>query len=147
MAFFFVWLIIAVLFLLLEMGHPGLFFFLSFSCGALIASLVSLYSQSLILQSIIFLISTFISLFILKQWIAKKLRLGTKHTHTNMYALEGKHAVVLQSITPTKPGLVKINGEIWTARSLHDGIIHKDVLVQVIRVSGAHVVVKKIEKS
>lgn len=146
MTTFYVWLIIAVLFLLLEMGHPGLFFFLSFSCGALITALISLYSSTFIAQSIIFLVSTILSLFILKKWVAKKVRLGAKHTHTNMYALQGKRAIVLESITPTKPGLVKINGEIWTARSMHDDAINKDATVQVVRVSGAHVVVEEIQK-
>ena len=41
---------------------------------------------------------------------------------------------------PDKPGEVKINGEIWTARA--NEVITKGETVEIVVVRGAHVVVK-----
>ncbi len=138
------WLIIAFFFLILEMGSPGLFFFLSFFVGALCAAGTSLLFSSLIIQCGAFVFGTIIALVVLKQWVAQKMFKGHPRTQTNVFALQGKHGMVLKDITPQGPGEVKINSEVWTARSAHDEVIKTGETVEVVTVRGAHVVVKKL---
>ncbi len=141
---FFIWLVIALVALILEMGSPGLFFFLSFSFGALASAIVSLWYDSLVIQCSTFLMSTVLALLVLRLWVARWSKKYHAHARTNMYALQGKRAVVLERITPEKPGIVKVGGEVWTARAADYYIIETGVEVEVVAVSGAHVIVQKI---
>ena len=136
------WLVVAVLCLMFEMGNPGLFYFLSFCFGALGAGLASMVSDSIVTQVITFLIVTILGLGILKYWVRKKMH-TIAHNHTNMDALVGKQGLVIQTITQDDPGRVKIGGEVWLARSYNNQMIVEDQHVIILRVSGAHVVVKK----
>lgn len=137
----FIWLTVAVCFLLLEIGHPGLFFFLSFSLAALAGAKVAWLGGSFLWQLSAFLIAIAIS-FILIRYFTK--RLLHHNSRTNMYALEGQKGVVYITILPDRPGQIKVNGEIWTAKSLHNELIPEGMNVQIINVRGAHVVVQKI---
>ena len=94
----------------------------------------------MIIQGAAFLGGTIIALFVLKQWLAQKMLKGRQQGQTNVFALQGKYAVVLRDIMPDKPGEVKINGEIWTARA--NEVITKGETVEIVVVRGAHVVVK-----
>ncbi len=136
------WLIIAFFCLMVEIGSPGLFFFLSFFVGALAAAGVSFVFSSVVVQCTAFLVGTIIALYILKRWIAQKMFKDHLYGRTNVFALQGKHGMIIKDVMADKSGEVKINGEIWTARS--DDSIKKGELVKVILVRGAHVVVKKL---
>ena len=141
---FFIWLVIALVALILEMGSPGLFFFLSFSFGALATAIVSLWFDSLVVQGCTFLASTIFALIILRLWLVRS-RKHLPHTRTNIYALQGKRAMVLKRISPEKPGIVKIDGEVWTARPADYRGIETGVEVEVVDVVGAHVIVKQLK--
>ena len=139
------WLIVAFFFLIMEIGHPGLFFFISFFFGGLTAAAVSCVTESMTLQIISFFGGTVIALYILRHWGITLVGKNRPHQQTNFYALKGKRAVVTQDIVAEKAGLVTIGGQVWAARSIHhdDTIIRGDV-VEVVDVRGAHVVVKKV---
>ncbi len=137
------WLIIAIFFLLLELGHPGLFFFLSFSFGAGAAALASLYWQSYTLQGSIFLGVTILAGLILRLWFKKQDSAAPK---TNVYALQGKQAQVVREIGKNKVGAVKVQGDIWLAKTSDDETLHENDLVEIVRVQGAHVIVTKVKK-
>lgn len=143
-AFVFFWLIIAVFFLLFEIGHPGLFFFLSFFFASIFSAMVALFEMGLIAQAAVFLIGFVISFIFLRR-AAKKMSFHV--TRTNVYALEGRKGLVIATIFSDNPGQVKVNGEIWMARSLHDQVLPAGTHVIVVNVSGVHLVVKKIENN
>ena len=144
---FFFWLIIAVFFLILEMGSPGLFFFLSFFFGAISCAIATFFTTSLVVQSIIFIVGTFLSFIILQFLVKKNLFKGSKHDVTNVYALRGKKGRVLKCIEPEGVGLVKVLGQVWSAR-IHDNepAIKKGALVIVLDIKGAHLVVRETEE-
>ena len=142
---FFIWLVIALCALILEMGSPGLLFFVSFAFGALISALASLWFDSLVIQCSAFLGGTLVALMMLRYWVVLHGKKMQPHTRTNVYALRGKHGVVLVSISSEKPGTVKIGGEVWAARSVSRERIEQGEEVEVIDVRGAHVVVEKIK--
>lgn len=138
----FFWLICALITIIGEMGSPGLFYFLSFSIGACLAALSAVYVELLAIQIALFVISTIGALWVLHVWIRKT----THHTpRTNVYALIGKRAQVITTVKPYQTGAVKIDGAIWTARSVHDDIcIEKDAIVEIVRVQGVHVIVQQV---
>lgn len=141
--FFYVWLVASILFLLLEMGSPGLFYFLSFFVGGLAAAIAALWSDSLFMQAITFFVGSISALFVLRHGIIPALSKGRSHERTNMYALIGKRAIVVEGITRDKPGFVIIEGSRWVAQSVSGELIVRDSVVEIVRVRGAHVVVKK----
>lgn len=141
----FLWLVVALLFLITEMGSPGLFFFLSFSCGAFICAFLSLWTVSPIVQGCVFLGVTGMAFFVLRIFfhtfdVAK----GGK---TNVYALCGKHGYVTQCIVPDDAGYVRVEGALWMARSLHHKKIEVGTNVIVVDICGAHLVVEAVTDS
>ena len=141
------WLIAALIFLLFEMTSPGLFLFLSFCFGALSGVLTSWLGYSLVMQVLIALIVTSVSLLVLTRWVKGQLHRLQKESHTNMFAIVGKRGIIVKEIFSKEFGQVKINGEVWSCRSLHDEPIEGGQEVVVIQVRGAHVLVSKITKS
>jgi membrane protein implicated in regulation of membrane protease activity len=137
----FFWLIIGLFFLVLELGNVGLFFFLSFFFGATAAALVSLCTDSLSFQSSIFLGASVCAFWVLKYWLKKE----QKNIHrTNIYALQGKKALVLQDVSLDAPGAVKVGGEIWSAKPLEKNVCVAGSWVTVVRVEGAHLIVSSL---
>jgi len=139
------WLTIALFCLFFEMGSPGLFFFLSFFFGALIAAVASLILTSWLWQSVFFVIGTGISFVLLHFWVKRSSGLFDTHTYTNIYALKSKRGKVIKQVGPDKMGRVKIDGESWAARSLDGSIIEIDTYVSIVQVKGAHVVVEIVK--
>jgi len=143
----FFWLIVAIFFLVLEMGSPGLFFFLAFFFGALITAASTFITSSVVAQSIIFLLGSIGAFLILHFWVRKSVLKPQEYELTNIYALKGKRAKVLKKITPPDAGKVKVYGEVWSARSVSDQEIDKDEYVHIVAVKGSHLIVKKIVKT
>ena len=142
---FYWWLIVAIAFLILEMGHPGLFFFLSFFFGGIIAAFSTGLTSLIMLQMVFFLGGTIMAAAILRYWGIGFLSKNRSQQQTNVYALKGKRAIVKQDIAAEKAGLVTIGGQVWAARVLHhDDIVRQGDIVEVVDVRGAHVVVRKI---
>src|SRR3990170_205624 len=100
----FFWLIASLLFLILEMGSPGLFYFLSFFFGSLIGASTTFYFDSFYLQSLLFLIGSVVSFIILRYAMRKRWLQPEKEHPTNVYALHGKVGIVLRKITAKEPG-------------------------------------------
>ncbi|HSW73817.1 MAG TPA: NfeD family protein [Candidatus Limnocylindria bacterium] len=133
------WLTVAVGSLMLELSSFGLFFFFSFFVGGLVAAGVSTFSDEFMLQALTFLFSTLCSFGILRWWVHKEKGHGHK---TNVYALQGKDAVVQTDIAPYGQGQVKVGGELWSARSRESKVLLAGCVVEIVEVSGSYVVVK-----
>jgi len=142
MAYF--WVIIAIFFLVLEMGSPGLFFFLAFFCGGLGATTATFFVESVIVHTIVFFVITICSLVLLRYYIMPHVSKDRPHERTNVYALQGKRGFVVHAITLQTPGLVRVNGEKWAARSVHGSGIEQGAQVEVVDIRGAHVIVKEV---
>lgn len=136
----YVWLIVSVIFLLLEVGTPGLFFFLSFAIGCSFAAIAAFFELSIFIQCITAIVMSLVAFaFIRTYFSAAKL----PQTKTNTDALIGQQAMVIDVIEPHKVGRVKIKGEEWPAVSHEDNVIlQKGTLVKIIRVEGNRIIVK-----
>lgn len=140
------WFLLALFCLLFEMGSPGLFFFLSFFFGALVAGGFSFVTTMWLWQALSFLISSFVAFLILHRWVKKKVDALDPRVQTNVYAMRSKRGRVIQHIFPDKMGIVKVDGERWSARSLHGTAIKEDTEVIVVRIKGAHLVVEEVKE-
>jgi len=139
----FFWLIIAIIAALFEIGHPGLFYFLSFSIGACITALSCAWVCHITLQVYIFIAATTCSCILLRHLLAHYIT-ANLHYRSNMHALIGKHATVIKAINPAQVGSVKVGGEVWAARALDDTTtIQIGERVIITQVSGAHLKVQK----
>jgi len=140
--YFIMWCFLFLITVLFELLSPGLFLFLSFSCGCIAAACVNFFSLDMSVQLTIFTIMSLLSFILLRKFVSQSLK-GTVHP-TNMDALIGKKGTVIQDIMPNQAGYVKINGEIWLSKSIYNELIQSGTIIEVLGVKGSHVIVKKL---
>jgi membrane protein implicated in regulation of membrane protease activity len=135
------WLIAAVVFLILEILPPPTHFsLLCLSLGALAASIAAFYSTLPWLPWVVFALVS-VALFPFLIPLAKFLFTPKAHA-SNVDALIGEKALVLQPIEEKSSGRVKIRGEEWSART-ETGSFAKDEWVEIFKVEGTHVIVRR----
>lgn len=135
------WLIALALLLVIEILTLGLTT-IWFAGGALVAFLVSLVTDSLILQVVVFLVVSFVLLFFTRPVASRYL--NSKRVKTNYESLAGKEVKVLERIDNfNNTGLVQINGLEWMARAVDENtIIEPGAKVIIKEVSGVKVIVE-----
>lgn len=136
----YVWLIISVIFLFAEITTPGLFFFIAFAIGSLIAAILAFLDFSFVLQCLVGLGVSLFSFWLLRHFFA--VRSQGKVIKTNVEALVGKNGIVVKAIEPNAFGQVKVEGEIWAAESVDARSLNKGTTVKVERVVGNRLLVK-----
>jgi membrane protein implicated in regulation of membrane protease activity len=132
-----VWLVAACVFGVGEMLTTG-FFLAPFALGALLAAGIDAVGASGVVPWIVFVVVSLVALGVLRP-IAKSHMHVPPQIRTGAAALIGKQAIVLERIINDEGvGCVKIDGEVWTARSLdEDQVIEKGTRVQVVDIRGA----------
>ena len=139
------WLIIAGAFVILEIATMGFLVFW-FALGALAALVVSLITDSILIQAIVFLVVSTLLLFATKP-LVNKIMPKDSFVKTNSYSIEGKVGRVTIDIEPVEgKGQVKVGGESWSAKSADDTYIPKDTEVIVEKIEGVKVIVKPLTK-
>jgi membrane protein implicated in regulation of membrane protease activity len=139
------WFSLIFFFLFLEMGHPGLLYFLSFSCGALCSFIATLYGACVPSQLFIFLAGTCVSLLIVYVWIKqKKNQLQTPSHRSNLDALIGQKVVVFRS-QDGKIWQAQLSGQIWSVRAVHHEELCEGQQVVIVDVQGCHLRVTSIQ--
>lgn len=121
----------------------GDMFLLMLSGGALAAAGSSwLLGWPVWADGAVFLIASVLLLVLVRPALRRRMGAG-KGWPEPAKALEGKHALVLDRVGQHE-GQVKLDGEIWTARSLNEGDVYEPGdQVTVIRIDGATAVVWK----
>ncbi len=137
------WLIFSGIFLIIEIGTAGFLVFW-FAIGSLIAMIASFFVENVVVQTAIFVISSTILLFATRPFVNKFAK--TAYTNkTNAFSIEGKTAKVIQTIDPIEgKGQIKIDGEIWSAKSLDNTCISEDTKVIVEKIDGVKAIVKPV---
>ena len=132
-----VWLIAAAALGIGEM-HTGGFYLAPFAVGAALATVVSALGVGLLLSAVAFLASSAVVFAALRP-VAHRHRRLPPQIRTGAAALVGKRAVVLERIANHEGvGCVKIDGEVWTARSFdEDEVIPAGERVEVVEIRGA----------
>jgi membrane protein implicated in regulation of membrane protease activity len=106
------------------------------AAGAFAAAGGAALGLPLLLQGGVFAVVSAIALFLVRPVARAHLERGAPLT-TGIAALVGKDALVLEQVG-SDSGLVKLDGEEWTARPFQDGqVIEPGTTVEVITIQGA----------
>lgn len=136
------WLVAFIVFAVGEAVTVGLVS-IWFAIGALGGMAVAALHGGLWLQIAVFLGISALALALFKPLSAKLLK--PKISATNADRVIGEHAVVTEEIDNTlAQGQVKVDGQVWTARSAHEVVIPVGTEVQVLRIEGVKVVVETL---
>ena len=139
-----IWLIAAGVFLVLEIFTMGfLVFWLGVGC--LLAMLVSFITDSIIIQTTVFVISSGLLIFATKPLVKKFSEKDT--TKTNVYSLAGKKAIVIEDIDwIAGTGQIKFEGQVWSAKTLEQTNISKGTEVEIEKIEGVKAFVKPLNE-
>ena len=136
-----VWLIFFIILVIIELITVNLVT-IWFALGALITSLVSLYTTDTVILLAFFVITSLL-LLILTKPVVKKLKVK-KVVATNLDQVIGKTGIVSVPIEKDKIGEVKVLGKTWSAYS--DKEIAKDKKVKILSISGVKLKVEEKEE-
>jgi membrane protein implicated in regulation of membrane protease activity len=131
------WLIAAVVFAVAEVVNLSFFLF-PFSIGAAGAALVALAGAGTPVAVVVFAVLTAVSFGIVRPIARRHLRTPPQ-IRTGTAALVGTTAIVVERIANDEGvGCVRLNGEVWTARSFdEDKVIEPGTRVHVMEIRGA----------
>lgn len=136
----FVWLALVIAFAAAEaLTYPLVcIWFALGSVGGLITSLIT---ENYTAQFVVALLISVLALICLRP-LAKK-TLATQTLKTNVEDLVGKEVIITEDVCNIKSqGAGKINGMVWTVRSVDGSKIPKDSVAVVERVEGVKLIVK-----
>lgn len=139
----YIWLILAGVFVIGEVLTSGFLIFW-LALGSLIAMAVSFLTDSIIIQTTVFLISSVILILATKPLVRKFA--NTETVKTNVSSIIGKKGLVTKDINSiNSTGQVKVDGELWSAIGENDMEISKGTEVEVIEIKGVKVIVTPIK--
>jgi len=135
MAGWILWLIIACGFGVGELLSGSGFFLAPFAIGAALAAAASGFGE--VAAGAVFLAASVATLLAVRPLVTRRM-LNGPGLRTGGAALVGKHAMVTERISNHEGvGRVRIDGELWTARSLDDHVIEPGARVEVVDIKGA----------
>ena len=138
-----IWLILAVVFIIIEINTTGLVS-IWFALGALITMAVSYFTTSPAILISVFVISSALFLLLVMPF-ARKLLKNNKYA-TNSDRIIGKDAVVTEDIDVLNgKGQIKVSGSIWSAKTEDGRSISRDTAVTVLDIEGVKAIVKEKE--
>ncbi|TGY96067.1 NfeD family protein [Petralouisia muris] len=137
------WLIVVVVMAVIEIITLGLTT-IWFAGGALLAFAASLLGANLLVQSILFVVTSVVLLAVTRPLAVEFF--NKDRTKTNAESLIGKTALVQQEIDNLKAaGMVAVDGQEWSARSADDRVIPAETLVEILEISGVKLLVRQKE--
>jgi membrane protein implicated in regulation of membrane protease activity len=136
MALWVLWVVLAAAFGVGEILSGG-FFLAPFALGAVFAAAGDVIAGTAV-SVVVFVLVSILTLAVVRPIVRSHTKLPPA-TRTGAAALVGKQATVLERIANTEGvGLVRIDGEVWTARSLFDDqVIEPGTRVDVVDIKGA----------
>lgn len=138
------WLIASGIFFIAEAITVGFLIFW-LGIGALIAMVVSFFTDSLIIQMAVFVITSTLLLFATRPFVTKYV--NSKTIATNSFSIIGKKAIVIQEINTTLgKGQIKLNGDVWSAKTEKDSVIPEGTEVEIFKIDGVKAVVAPVSK-
>ena len=138
-----VWLIIAGLLLIFELGF-GDFFLTCLAVGALTTMVFSLFPLPFWAQVLIFAITGVASVYLLRPRLLHALQAKADHRQSNVDALIGRTGVVIEPIEVGKDGYVKVDGDEWRAKSEDGSPIAVGKNVKIVSMESIVVTVKPL---
>ena len=136
------WLVLSGICFVIEMMTVGFFIFW-FGIGALIAMITSFLVEDIFIQSIIFIISSTLLLFLTRKFVKRFEK--KDNVSTNAFSIIGKRGIVTKEINQAlEKGQVKIGTEIWSAKTKDESIIPMGTEIEVTSIEGVKAVVTPV---
>lgn len=136
------WLIAAGVFFIIEIATVGFLIFW-LAIGALLAMVTSFLTNNIAIQTAVFVISSAILIPLTKPFVDRFTKKDS--IPTNSYSLIGKKGIVTKDINSISgTGLVKVNGETWSAKTEDESVIPQSTEIEVISIDGVKLIVKPI---
>lgn len=136
-----IWLVAAILLVAAE-AASGDFFLLMLGGGALGAAGASMIGTPVWADGVVFAVVSILLIFLVRPALLRRFARTPIHA-TNVSALPGKHALVLEEVNE-HAGQVKLAGEVWTARPADpEQVYAPGTNVTVVEISGATAIVGK----
>ena len=133
------WIVAVVVFTILEAITAQLVsvWFIAGSIAALISRWLG---APFYLQLIVFVVVSAVTLVLTRPFIKKHLK--PKNEPTNADRVIGQTGVVTEKIENlSASGLVKVDGQTWTARSIDDSVIDEGKQVEIKKIDGVKLIV------
>ena len=135
----FIWIGLAVFLAVVEMSTNQLVS-IWFVLGAVVSAITAIFTGNILIQVIVFIVVSAVCLVATRPFIKKITK--TKKVSTNADNLIGQIGIVTIEIDNlSTQGQVKVNGQIWTARSKDGNIIPINEKVEVLEISGVKLIV------
>lgn len=139
-----IWILIIIVALVIETITMGLTT-IWFALAALITLFASFIGGDIWLQVGVFITSSALMLIFVYPIAKEKLKVG--HEKTNYESMIGKVGRVIEPIDNVNAtGLVKVDGQVWSAKASINDKIKEGYLVVVKDVKGVKLIVEKVEK-
>ena len=110
----YIWIIILIMSLAIEALSMNLVT-IWIALGALVALLSSILIDSIAIQTIIFIVTTLLTLIFTRRFVCNVLKVQS--VKTNLDSVVGQVGIVTSEICEDKPGRIKVAGKTWTAIS------------------------------
>ena len=106
----------------------------------------SLFTDNLIIQTAVFVVSSILLILFTRPIINKYV--NNKTVPTNIYSFIGKRGIVTSDINSSEgTGQVKVDGEIWSAKTKEEIDIPKDSEVIIEEIDGVKAFVRPVNSS
>ena len=139
-----IWIVLMVVFLIVEGACPIHLVSLWFAAGAMVAAIVSILNGAVWLQILLFLVVSGGLLACLWPFVRKFL--NPRITATNVDSVIGTEGYVTEAIDNlSSAGQVKLGGMYWSARSTENRLIPAGATVRVDRIEGVKAYVSEVK--
>lgn len=137
----YLWLAVGIVSFVVELLTVGLIS-IWFVLGALVALLLALLDLHIAIQVVAFAVVSLICIFCFRNYWVKHLK--DNFIPTNLDAYVGKEVVVFEEINDSaNTGIIKINGQLWSAKSIDGTVYAVNEKVIVDKLVGNTIYVKK----
>ncbi len=117
-----------------------------FALGGAAALITSFLTESIAIQAVVFTVVSVVSLAVIFPLVRKSLK-KNEHIKTNADRYIGKLAVVTEDISNIDAkGQVKVDNQIWSARSDNGESVSAGTQVKVLRIEGVKLIVSAAEQ-
>ncbi len=118
-----------------------------FALAALVSLIAALLGASLPIQFVLFVFCSAVGFLIFTLFIRPKIQ-KMRTIPTNADRIIGEIGQVIEDISPLEDkGLIKVKGQMWSARTDLPNLIEKDTLVRVIDIRGVKAVVEPYDST
>ncbi len=135
------YIVLALVFVILEMLLPSMFF-LNLALGALITAVIAVFAVDWITLAIVFVVLSMLSIFFLRPLLIKNRNSKEKETGIEGKYI-GKEVKVTETVTKTS-GSISVYDERWEARTCNDEEIPAGSMARIVRNESLIMFVEKV---